>query len=66
MSTESNWREGENPYNKTLADIRRALIQKTEAQQRAKLTAYRALLGRGLPVPPDLKRDCEDIIAELP
>jgi hypothetical protein len=42
------------------------LVEKTLAQQEAKVKAYKALTTRGLPVPPDLKAEVESVLGGGP
>jgi uncharacterized membrane-anchored protein len=46
-------------YKNTMNDLK----EKTIIQQRVKLETYRALRELGLPIPPDLKKEVEDIDA---
>lgn len=42
------------------------LVDKTVAQQRAKMTAYKSLRNQNLPIPPDLKAEVESVLGGAP
>lgn len=42
------------------------LVEKTIAQQRAKMTAYKSLRNQNLPIPPDLKAEVESVLGGAP
>jgi hypothetical protein len=42
------------------------LVEKTVAQQKAKMKAYKSLQNQGLPVPPDLKAEVETVLGGGP
>ena len=46
-------------FNEALDEVQEELIQKTVAQQEAKVKTYQILVARGLPIPPDLKAEME-------
>lgn len=46
-------------FTEALDQVQEELIQKTVAQQDAKVKAYDILSARGLPIPPDLKQEVE-------
>lgn len=46
-------------FDDTLDELNDELIQKTVKQQQGKLTAYKILTQRGLPIPPGLKAEIE-------
>lgn len=46
-------------FTEALEAVEEETIQKTVAQQEAKLTAYKVLKAKGLPIPPDLKAEIE-------
>jgi hypothetical protein len=46
-------------FNEALEAVEDETIQKTVAQQDAKLTSYKVLKAKGLPIPPDLKAEIE-------
>lgn len=43
-----------------MTDDQKDLINKTVAQQEAKVHTYKVLKQLGLPIPPDLKKEIED------
>ena len=50
-------------WEDSLDELSEEAIQKTVAQQMAKLQAYKIMLQSGLPIPPDLKAEVESISA---
>lgn len=42
------------------------LVDKTVAQQRAKMTTYKSLKNQNLPIPPDLKAEVESVLGGAP
>ena len=50
-------------WEDSLDELSQEAIQKTVAQQMAKLQAYKIMLQSGLPIPPDLKAEVESISA---
>jgi hypothetical protein len=51
-------------WEDSLDEMQTEMVQKTIAQQHAKLMAYKILMTQGLPIPPDLKAEVESIGTE--
>lgn len=52
----------DNDYNEMVAEYNKELMIKTLAQQQAKMKTYKALTIQGMPVPMDLKAECESVL----
>lgn len=50
-------------FKDSLDEMQEEMIQKTVAQQQAKMQTYKILQAQGLPIPPDLKAEVESINA---
>jgi hypothetical protein len=53
-------------FPESLSKVQEELIQKTVAQQDAKVKTYDILKARGLPIPPDLKQEVEGMEGFMP